>query len=1292
MAGNDHSLYIQDDELKHLEQDTFGHKHIANAIVQSIINTKPPYIIGIFGGWGTGKSSLLTMIKSNLPKKKIATVTIDAWRYSSTGNLRRAFLVHVANELSKSMLGELRRRLYTTEQETSQKEKSKFEKSNAINWSNLSNILTTFMWVTLLFSGFLFIAFSLKTVIQFGLTREFFIKFQWIAFVNKFIDLAFVPFLLTLVNYLSFYIVQRPVTITQERIDADELFSYYFQKIIEQVTKKKKQLVIFIDNLDRLNDDKMVEALESIKAYINNENCVFVVACDDNVVRSVVNASPIIPRIDDSSGRKAGEHYLDKFFQQTFRLPEYMGINLHDFAMQNFATTRLYWELKDKGIDIRDVLSIILPTDVSSPRKVKRLINEFIALYEIVRRRENEEEGQLRPGQLTNAVHFLGKFSTLRAEYPEFYQILTTDSGLLERITQTFLNNEDTAVSLIQDKKLSNQKSLLAYLRKTRTINPDDLNAFIWLSQDFLTLGLPGSEVNLLRTSLADGNIEQVKAMFDKAEDDAKRTLLARVASRMVEQRLVGIDQQNGIRILAYLLPKFDDSISSEIAHITVTLMTQMDAFTAREILNVLRFAQRGAIDTQRQSLIDQILRKLDEKESRIKTFEAIFGNADVVEEKRFTTRVQQKLAEILKPESQTIPSASVDVEINAQIAVNQEFANWLISQATTYSDNDFVIDKYFSNDLVDYMVSRLSGKDFNLEPLYIDDQPLGENIGKALNVVAARILKGVTNSNYWFGLLRLLESIDILDTTYVFDKSSELALFVPEDLVEEFISGAFLSIKSLGQLTDDNKIENAELAQLLEKVIGLTFQLRRNKAEKLDNQKLEALSSSMSILLTQDFLRERLLTFVETFAKEFGANDADIFITSTLNAIADPVDNSELESTLISKCFELEDYLGQHHRDQIVHKVNGYIKSNDQSKIELALPLIEKLGQISVYKEPVRNYQPEWLAMLGVDAVTLLQAKIQLFEMLIEYDLLHADQFVEKIISLLPFGGDQERLQIVFNSVAKEEEHLSVDVGKSLFSALLAHIESLSTQISRALGIASTWKESIDDEVERTSFDSVVLKYYKSTPDEHLPILSISWKGLTVEQIQDHLIQIYQIEMGEKLTNARDLMLINALEAVDIEDRQKVVTFIWEKLINDRDAAESFMSVAKEFLALEDINTMRQISIDFIKENTNPQQNEINLRFLAATIRNDTRNIMPVVDMFVDMFGRAPEEVQLALKYIVECLKPFGLRDDHKGKLAQAMRKIPVQNDEELSIIKEKAIQIDLRWFKHDSEKNWWQ
>ncbi len=348
------SFYIQDDVLKKIEQDTFGHKHIAGAVVNSILSTAPPFIIGIFGGWGTGKSSLLGIIDDSLPKDKIETVTIDAWRYTSAKNLQRAFLVHVAKEKAEGLLDELRRKLYTSEQETLPSQTSELDEFKKPTSHQIGSVLKTFGILLSLFLGFLFIVYGVFTLSlnEINSFSDFSRFFDWIDFRDKFLDLVFIPFLLTFVNYLRMYVLQRPVTISHERIDADELFTEYFDKVVEKATHRSvgenKRLVIFVDNLDRLTDDKMVEALESLKTYINNENCIFVVACDDSVVRAVINKSNRIPRIndnndddDDVQDYRAGEHYLDKFFQQTFRLPEHMGINLHDFAEKNFEKTIL---------------------------------------------------------------------------------------------------------------------------------------------------------------------------------------------------------------------------------------------------------------------------------------------------------------------------------------------------------------------------------------------------------------------------------------------------------------------------------------------------------------------------------------------------------------------------------------------------------------------------------------------------------------------------------------------------------------------------------------------------------------------------------------------------------------------------------------------------------------------------------------------------------------------------------------------------------------------------------------
>jgi predicted KAP-like P-loop ATPase len=45
------------------------------------MSSEPRFAVGIFGNWGTGKTSLMKMIEENLDKTNTLTVWFEAWRY-----------------------------------------------------------------------------------------------------------------------------------------------------------------------------------------------------------------------------------------------------------------------------------------------------------------------------------------------------------------------------------------------------------------------------------------------------------------------------------------------------------------------------------------------------------------------------------------------------------------------------------------------------------------------------------------------------------------------------------------------------------------------------------------------------------------------------------------------------------------------------------------------------------------------------------------------------------------------------------------------------------------------------------------------------------------------------------------------------------------------------------------------------------------------------------------------------------------------------------------------------------
>ena len=791
--------------------------------------------------------------------------------------------------------------------------------------------------------------------------------FDWSDLVDKFINVLFAPLLLTIVTYLRMYVIQRPVTITHERIDADELFTEYFEKVVEKVTNRvlidDKKFVVFVDNLDRLTDDKMVEALESLKTYINNKNCIFVVACDDSVVRSVINKSNKIPgrrsnNNKDNEGKidhKAGEHYLDKFFQQTFRLPEYMGINLQDFAERNFETTYLHDKLISKNVDIRNLISILLPTDVGSPRKVKRLLNDYIAIYDIVERREGQKEGQLRPGTITSRPEFLAKYSTLRTEHPDFYRLMVADTGFLSELTNLLLDGNEKEVvnrlsGFIQE---GNLESLIAYLKKTRTITTDNLGSYIFLSQDTLSLGLRPEHNKQLRAALSNGDIDQFTQILQIDETDDYKELLINIASRIVEHRLVGIEQQNGTKLLAHFLPNFPDNLKPEIAHIVSKLIPQwpLDVFGADDFFHVLKWAHRE-FGTQRSRLIDHLMGRLQVLDLRTQTFNTFLKNADIIEENRFTARVQHWLADILSYNLQT-DVQEVDGDIPTSAVNNIEFGEWLISKIGEYRENEFIIENYFSGSMTEYMFGRILGQYKDIPAISIIEDGLGKSIKEGLLIVETHILAGGVSNQYWEGILGLLQLSGFLyDYQFATNSLRRLMDLIPEQI------GNHLFINILIGLNDViEDVETEKSKEWLESEFSLLSEIRRKTSSPFSETESESVVSLYSKLIKLRLHTESMMNFTEGYTTDFSEDTNHPFLQGSISVFKELGTDLEIALLLLETIIKLDNYLDQTTRQAISETVDTLVMSNNEVYLNNAIEYISLLSPFESYKDCATSF-----------------------------------------------------------------------------------------------------------------------------------------------------------------------------------------------------------------------------------------------------------------------------------------------------------------------------------------------
>jgi formylglycine-generating enzyme required for sulfatase activity len=89
------------------EKDGFDFAPYVNTLVEVITspNTSTPLTLGIFGTWGSGKTSLMRMIEKGLPKS-FRTTWFNAWMYNKEDTLWRVLLLHVLTALKEYYMNE----------------------------------------------------------------------------------------------------------------------------------------------------------------------------------------------------------------------------------------------------------------------------------------------------------------------------------------------------------------------------------------------------------------------------------------------------------------------------------------------------------------------------------------------------------------------------------------------------------------------------------------------------------------------------------------------------------------------------------------------------------------------------------------------------------------------------------------------------------------------------------------------------------------------------------------------------------------------------------------------------------------------------------------------------------------------------------------------------------------------------------------------------------------------------------------------------------------------------------
>ena len=99
--GNDFCTQVSTTPIIGLRKTSFF-SDFCQVLCDILMNVATPLTVGVFGPWGSGKTSLLRMLQQDIDVKKLPryrTVWFTAWKYGQEEALWRAFILRVVDAL-----------------------------------------------------------------------------------------------------------------------------------------------------------------------------------------------------------------------------------------------------------------------------------------------------------------------------------------------------------------------------------------------------------------------------------------------------------------------------------------------------------------------------------------------------------------------------------------------------------------------------------------------------------------------------------------------------------------------------------------------------------------------------------------------------------------------------------------------------------------------------------------------------------------------------------------------------------------------------------------------------------------------------------------------------------------------------------------------------------------------------------------------------------------------------------------------------------------------------------------
>ncbi len=326
---------------------------------------KTPFCIGIFGKWGSGKTSFMHLLEARLSKDSdgphAIPVWFNPWRYEKEEHLLIPFLKTIEHGIKKY-------------------EKENKAKGNVL----LDKLKKAGEKIAEASAAF---AYGIKADAKLG-------GFGFTLDASKSIARS------------EEHVKKR---LEEAKTLSERLSSIYYEIVNElkcAVDEASFRIVVFVDDLDRCLPDKAVELLEAIKLFLDIEGYLFVIGVDREVVKKGISYRYRFFEYRDEKEKEdliiSPEDYLDKMIQLPLELP----------TIEHGRKKSFIESLMDNSDDFKGHSDVIIDAGIGeNPRSLKRFINLLAFIVNLAETlKENIIEGKIGPEETEEHKELLRKY------------------------------------------------------------------------------------------------------------------------------------------------------------------------------------------------------------------------------------------------------------------------------------------------------------------------------------------------------------------------------------------------------------------------------------------------------------------------------------------------------------------------------------------------------------------------------------------------------------------------------------------------------------------------------------------------------------------------------------------------------------------------------------------------------------------------------------------------------------------------------------------------------------------